>query len=115
MLCSTNAINPKLQNISAAAALKLQNALHVQQFQHFQEAPALGSSFTCMLEKRPRILNAHHISKADPSAVQALGLATSLAEEIWPQQLCLPAIFLHGLATSLPIPLSIPSMSYVCR
>lgn len=86
MLCSTNAINPKLQNISAAAALKLQNALHVQQFQHFQEAPALGSSFTCMLEKRPRILNAHHISKADPSAVQALGLATSLAEEIWPQQ-----------------------------
>lgn len=51
MLCSTNTINPKLQNISAAAALMLQNPLDMQQLQHFQEAPALGSLFTCMLEK----------------------------------------------------------------
>lgn len=58
MLCSTNAINPKLQNTSAAAVLMLQNALDMKQFQHFQEAPALDSLFTCMLEKRSRFLNA---------------------------------------------------------
>lgn len=57
-----------------------------------------------------------HISKADPSAVQALCVATGLAEEIWkPQQPVFTCHLFHGLATSLPIPLGIPCMSYVCR
>lgn len=58
MLCSTNVINPKFQNITAAAPFMLQNTLDMQQFQHFQEAPALSSLFPCMVEERPRFLNA---------------------------------------------------------
>lgn len=57
-----------------------------------------------------------HISKADPSAVPALGLATGLAEGIWrPQQPVFTCHPFHDLATSFPIPLGIPCTRYVCR
>lgn len=66
--------------------------------------------------KKVKVSKCTAISKADPSVVQALCLATGLAEEIWkPQQPVFTCHLFHGLATSLPIPLGIPCLSYVCR
>lgn len=116
MLCSTNTINPKLQNFSMDTVLTLQNTLDMQQFQYFQEAPALSSSFTYMLEKRPRFLNAQPHVQGKSTSCSTHGLAPSLVEQIWKsQQPVFTCHLFHGLATSLPIPLGIPRTCYVCR
>lgn len=116
MLYSTKAINPMLQNISTDTLLMLQNTLDMQQFQRFQEAPALGSSFTCMLEKRPRFLNAWPHAQGKSKSCSTHSLAPGLVEQIWKtQQPVFTCHLFHDLATSLPIPPGILRMCYVCR
>lgn len=94
----------------------LQNALDMQQFQHFQEAPALGSSFTYMLEKWPRFLNAWPHVQDKSKSCSMYGLASGLVEQIWKsQQPVFTCHLFQGLATSLPILLCMLHMCYVCR
>lgn len=94
MLHSTNTINPKLGSISTDAVLTLQNALHMQQFQRFQEALALGSLFAGMLERWPRFLNAQpHVQSKSKSCLTyslALGLLNRSGSH---NNVCLPATF----------------------
>lgn len=118
MLCSTNTINPQLQTISTDSVLTLQNALDVQWFQRFQEAPALGSSFTCMLkqQKWPRFLNIQPHVQSKARSCSTYSLAAQLVEQIWKSQHHVFTCHLsHSLATSLPITLGFPCMCYVCR
>jgi len=116
MPCSTNAINPKLQNISTDTALTLRNTLNVQQFQCFREVPALGSLFICMLEKRPRFLNAWPHVQGKSKSCSTYGPASGLVEQMWKsQQPVFTCHLFHGLATSLPIPLGTLHICYVRR
>lgn len=74
--------------------LTLQNALHMQQFQRFQEALALGSLFAGMLERWPRFLNAQpHVQSKSKSCLTyslALGLLNRSGSH---NNVCLPATF----------------------
>lgn len=116
MLHSTNKINPKLGSISTDAVLTLQNALHMQQFQRFQEALALGSLFAGMLERWPRFLNAQPHIQSKSKELFDIQPSSGLAEQIWKsQQRVFTCHLFHGLATFLPITRGFPQMCYVCR